>query len=75
MNQNDNYAIVQMSGIKQKIGKKCFQKQEQILMEHHISEGGILKQNTEVYYKIVNSSYDREATGIKSQYHGCLNKS
>lgn len=73
MNQNDNHVTVQMSGIKQKIGKKCFQKQQQILMEHHI-RGGDYKTDTEVCYKIVNSSYDREPTGIKSQYHGCLNK-
>lgn len=36
--------------------------------------GGDYETDTEVCYKIVNSSYDREATGIKSQYHGCLNK-
>lgn len=36
--------------------------------------GEIMKPNTEVCYKIVNSGYDREATGIKSQYHDCPNK-
>lgn len=44
-------------------------------MEHHIKQGRkIMKQNAEVCYKTMNSSYDREATNIKFQHYGCLNK-
>lgn len=38
-----------------------------------ISAEGLLVEKQEVCYDIVPSSYDREATSVKPQQHGCLN--
>lgn len=38
-----------------------------------INAEGLLVEEQQVCYDIVPSSYDREATSVKPQQHGCLN--